>query len=186
MKNLVFCLEEPSAKELLKIIVPKLIPKCISIFWIVFEGKQDLEKNVVKKIKNWMKPNSYFIVIRDKDAGNCKLIKEQLVTKIKNTNKIDRTLIRIACHELESFYLGDLKAVEKGLNLHNLSHKQVNRKYRVPDKLANASQELEKITGGRYQKVSCSREIAEFMRLDNSNKSHSFNVLINGIQKIIL
>lgn len=35
-----------------------------------------------------------------------------------------RTVVRIACAELESFYLGDLKAVEDELNIPKLAKKQ--------------------------------------------------------------
>lgn len=44
MKHLVFLLEEPSAKEMLNGLLPRLLPG-LSYRCIVFEGKQDLEKN---------------------------------------------------------------------------------------------------------------------------------------------
>ena len=50
---------------------------------------------------------------RDKDSGDCRSIKRKMAQKVQNSGKMDKTLIRIACHELESFYLGDLSAVEK-------------------------------------------------------------------------
>jgi hypothetical protein len=36
------------------------------------------------------------------------------------------------CHEMESWLLGDLKAVEKAYNISGLSRKQQQRKYRNP------------------------------------------------------
>ena len=45
------------------------------------------------------------------------------------------TLIRIACHELEAWYLGDLAAVEQGLELKKLGKLQNQRKYRNPDNI---------------------------------------------------
>ena len=58
MKELVFLLEERSAEEMLKQILPKILPKEISCRYISFEGKQDLEKNIERKIKGWLRPDS--------------------------------------------------------------------------------------------------------------------------------
>ena len=43
---------------------------------------------------------------------------------------------------------------------------------------------LVRITLKRYQKVAGSRAISRHLDLDN-NKSHSFNVLIEGIRRLI-
>jgi monomeric isocitrate dehydrogenase len=93
--------------------------------------------------------------------------------------------VRIACHELESFFLGDLAAVEQGLGISGLSRQQNNRKYKVPDNLANAPEELKKLTKNKYQKISGSQSIAPFLRIDGSNRSTSFNNLVRGIKKLV-
>lgn len=59
------------------------------------------------------KPDSVFLVMRDQDRADCRDVKARLQDLVRATGKQDKTLIRIACHELESFYLGDLEAVEK-------------------------------------------------------------------------
>ncbi len=46
MMTLVFMLEEPSAKEMLKGLLPKVLPESVSVRYQVFEGKQDLQKRV--------------------------------------------------------------------------------------------------------------------------------------------
>jgi hypothetical protein len=61
--------------------------------------------------------------MRDQDSGDCKVIKDILRTKCVNADKPE-SIIRIVCHELESFFLGDLPAVGKGLNLANISRYQ--------------------------------------------------------------
>ncbi len=175
MKNLVFFLEGPSEKEMLKGILPNILNSKIEItpYYIVFQGKQDLEKNLRKKLIGWNKPDSAFLVLRDQDAKICQ---ESGKTK---------TLVRIACRELESFYLGDLKAVKKGLNLSNLSSHQNSKKFRNPDSLGNPSEELSKLTNNKYQKVSGSRDISPHLLLDGTNRSHSFGVLVEGIKKLM-
>lgn len=184
MRTLVCLLEEPSAREMLKAVLPKILPNDVDVKYIVFEGKQDLEKQVVHRLKHWQMPNSLFLVMRDQDSGDCHKIKSHLSEKVGSSGKKDRAMIRIACHELESFYLGDLAAVENGLTINGLSTKQNSKKFRAPDTLSNAAEELSKITKERYQKISGSRSIAPHLKISGSNRSHSFNVLITGINQL--
>ena len=111
-------------------------------------------------------------------------LKNELMTRIRAGGKGGVSIVRIACHELESFYLGDLKAVEQGLGLAGLSRQQDGRKYRQPDVLVNASQELKRLTRGGYQKMAGSRAIAPHLMLDGANRSHSFKVLLGGIRSL--
>jgi hypothetical protein len=182
--ELIFLLEEPSMKGTLEILLPKIIPSEINYKCIAHEGKQDLEKSIPRKLKAWNK-SAKFIVIRDKDSADCVIVKQKLFKLCQQGNRPD-TLIRIACHELESWFLGDLAAVEKGLNLRpgKLSRLQNNQKYRNPDNIAAAKQELKKISS-TYQQISSSKEIANHLNIHN-NKSHSFNVFIQGLQKLLL
>lgn len=181
MSKLVFLLEEASAKAMLEGLLPNIIPESIDPKYIVFDGKQDLEKQIERKLRGWLEPNSAFIVLRDQDSGDCLEIKEVLVRKCNEAQKPD-TIVRIACRELESWYFGDLKAVEKGLELSNLSRFQRNKKYRNPDEIIRLSDELEKITKGRYQKVSGSRAIGPNLSI-NGNISKSFCAFLQGIEK---
>ncbi len=184
MIRLVFFLEEPSAEEMLKGILPNILPDHVEPRFIVFEGKQDLEKQLPKRMRHWKMANSKFIVLRDQDAGDCFIIKQSLLDKCKESTP-NETIARIACHELESFYIGDLKAVEKGLGINGLARLQDKKKFREPDRLSNPAQELIRLTKNRYQKVSGSREIGKHLDL-KKNLSHSFNVLMKGIERIIV
>ena len=184
-KELIFMLEERSAEVMLRMIMPKILEEesQIECKYLVFEGKNDLDKKLNRRIKDYQNPNAYFLIIRDKDRGDCKIIKEDLINKIPNS-KHQKSLVRIACHELESFYLGDLPAIERGMDINILKfyHK---RKYQRPDNLANAKQELQKLTKNKYQPIGGSRAIASHINLAGNNKSYSFNMLINGIKKSI-
>ena len=182
--NLVCFTEERSAKEMLEIVLPKILTDNCRLFAVIsFEGKQDLQKNIQFKLQHYNIPDTKFLIMRDQDSGNCKEIKQQLLQKIINSGKKDVSIVRIACHELESFYLGDLEAVKLGLKLNN-TPSQNNSKYRNPDNLANAKQELRRITQQQYQTVSGSRAIAPFLKLDGTNKSSSFGFLLSGIGQL--
>ncbi|MCR4317419.1 MAG: DUF4276 family protein [Planctomycetes bacterium] len=182
MTTLVFFLEEQSAKEMLNGILPKIFPNGYDASFLVFEGKQDLEKRLPIILRGWKRPNCRFLILRDQDSGDCKEVKKKLHGICEAARKT--AIVRIACHELESFYLGDLNAVEIGLGLNRIAKKQQKEKYRAPDRLANPWQELTRLTKGAYQNVGGSRAIAPHMSLE-SNKSHSFRVLHRGIQKLI-
>ncbi len=142
-----------------------------------------MEKRLSGILRAWRAPDCLFIVVRDQDSGNYMAIKFRLKEICHSAGRPD-ILVRIACRELESFYLGDLVAVEKGLMIRGLSLMHNKRKYRSPDKLGNPSEELCKITRGIYQKVIGSRMIGPHMNIQ-SNKSKSFQVLLSGILKLL-
>ena len=184
--DLVFLLEERSMKELLEVLLPRVIPKNVTFKCISHEGKQDLEKSIPRKLKAW-KTAGRFIIMRDQDSGNCVKIKNHLKNLSNKSGRSD-TLIRIVCHELESWFLGDLAAVEKAFDLKTgeLSKKQNNKKYRNPDKLNSAKQELKKLVDS-YQPISGSRKIGEYLEIKNldKNKSYSFKMFLKALKKII-
>lgn len=182
MKHLVFLLEEPSAKEMLDGLLPRLIPE-IGYRCIVFEGKQDLEKNMVKKMRAYRVPKSIFMVLRDQDAGDCHAIKNKLISLCQQTGQ-QRSMVRIACRELESWYIADLAAVEVGLKIPGLALLQNKRKYRTPDSVHSPAQVLSRLTKGEYQKVSGSRKIGPHINLTN-HRSNSFRVFVEGIRRLI-
>ncbi|OQY60009.1 MAG: hypothetical protein B6245_03640 [Desulfobacteraceae bacterium 4572_88] len=184
MIYLVCLLEEPSAQEMLKGVLPRILPEDVYVQYVVFEGKQDLEKQIEHRLRGWQKPESVFLIMRDQDSGDCMAVKQNLLNKVMASGRQDATIIRIACHELESFYLGDLEAVETGLAISGLGKRQKKKKYKFPDSLSNAAEELFKITGKRYQKVAGSRAIGPHLKTNGSNQSNSFNVLLDGIKKL--
>lgn len=185
VENLVILVEGKSEKALLDTIVPKILPEGVTHHCILFDGKQDLMKNVALKIRAWKKPNSAFLVMRDQDSGDCKAIKQLILDECAKTFRNPREyLVRIACHELESFYLGDLNAVKSAGFKVTLSKKFKNG-YPDPDSIVSAKDELFKITGKEYQEITGSTAIAPFLTLDNTNKSTSFNMLVSGIRTLV-
>jgi len=123
MNELVFLLEETSAKVMLEGILHKISTFDTIIRYIVFEGKQDLEKSIVRKLIGYKNSDATFIVLRDQDSADCKQIKNNLKQKCIEAQK-PKTIVRIACRELESCYLADLNAVEKTFSKRNLSSRQ--------------------------------------------------------------
>lgn len=181
--NLVFLLEEPSAREMLKGLLPRVLPTAVHIRYVVFEGKQDLEKNIIRRLRGWRVPNSVFVVLRDQDAADCRTVKRELARRCGEAGR-PRTVVRIACRELESWYFGDLAAAGVGLGLPNLARYANRKKYRIPDAIHSPGNELKKISRNMYQKVSGSRAIGLNLSPD-ANRSHSFGVFIKGVRRAI-
>jgi hypothetical protein len=191
MKTVAFFLEKPSSRIFLEELIKanfKINPAEVNIRYSVYEGKQDLEKNLEKRIRGWNVPDTTFIVLRDQDSEVCEDIKRRLVERCKTTGKPE-TIIRIACHELESFFLGDLAALERALNIANISRQQNTRKYRKPDNLEKPSHEISILLSQRskrkksYLKIEGARKITPL--LDPArNTSHSFGVLYQSLCKV--
>jgi hypothetical protein len=182
--KIVFFLEEPSAREMLNGLLPRLMPEGTQFQYVVFEGKSDLEKRLARKIRGWREPGVHFVVLRDQDNSDCLPIKQRIVEICRSAGRND-TLIRIACREIESWYLADLSAVEAGLEIPGLARLQEKRKYRTPDNLGSPSDELARITAGRYQKISGSRSIGPHLSVSN-NRSNSYRVFIDGLKKLMM
>lgn len=183
MTELVFFLEEASAAAMLQGLLPKIIPDEVVPRYITFEGKQDLERQLVKRLRGYRNPNALFVVMRDQDAHpDCREIKRNL-TGLCVQAKRAHVLIRIACRELESFYLADLRAVEQGLGLSGIAAQQQTRKFRDPERLGSPKEELRKLTKYRYQPVGGSRAIGPCLDPENG-RSRSFRNLVLGIRRL--
>ncbi|WP_082139916.1 DUF4276 family protein [Desulfovibrio sp. TomC] len=184
MRELVFLLEEESAKGMLEGLLPRIVPPGIVCRCIPFEGKQDLKRQLVRKIKYYQNRDAFFVVMRDRDSHpDCIALKAEFKSLCSEAGKPD-ALIRIACCELESFYLADLQAVEKGLGLTGLVRLQGKAKFRAPDTILSPSKELDVLTGGRYQKVGGSRAIGLLLDPENT-RSTSFKHLVSGIRRVV-
>ena len=180
---MVVFVEELSAKVLLDGILPRLLPDGTRHRVVPFEGKSDLENQLVRRIRGWKEPQTDFVVLRDQDSGDCRKLKMKLQELCQEAGRPD-ALVRIACRELESWYLGDLEAVERGLGLQGLIKQSNNSKFREPDRLNNAAQELKSLTKNSYQKVGGSRRIAWHLDLSGENRSTSFRAFCEGIRRI--
>ncbi len=184
MKELVFLLEEKSAQAFLETLLPRLLSDEVSHRLIPFHGKQDLQKQLVRKIRLYQNPHARFIVIQDQDSyQDCRVLKGQLLNLCNETGRRAECLVRIACKELETYYLADLSAVERALDLKGLAGKQKSEKFRMPDRLGNPSKELKLLTRDRYEKVGGSRKLGQHLSIDN-DRSPSFRNLIAGIRRM--
>ena len=186
--NLVFMLEEESAKHLLKELLPRILSEfqteaqTVTCRLIPHQGKGDLQKSIPIKLKAWLAPNTYFIILHDQDSHDCKKLKQKLKLLSVQNNK-HKSLIRIVCRELEAWYFGDLDAVEKTFPSFRANKYKNKSRFKNPDAINKPSDELKRIVRG-FSKSIAAREIPRHMDIDK-NTSTSFNHLISGLQKLV-
>ena len=190
MKTLVFLLEGYAERVFLEGFLPRAFPaiadpeRFAPPVYITFDGKQDLQQELCRKIRGWNVPNSVFIVLQDQDREKCCVAKERLLLECAKARKKAASVVRIACRELENWYLGDLATVGTvyGVNLENHHKKEP---FRVIDKLFG-SHELKKITRQQYAKIDGSRRIARHINTDYSqNRSTSFRFFCQAVATLV-
>lgn len=186
MRTLLFLLEELSAKDLLQVLVPRLLGPAserVCCTYLTFEGKQDLERNIGRKIRGWRAPDTKFVILRDQDSGDCRTVKNRLVELIPEERR-SLCVVRVACRELESWFLGDWHAVAQAFEKPTLASLSKKSKFRSPDNLGNPHQELRTHVPD-YQKRDGARRIGPVLELqEGRNSSRSFQMFCTAIRRL--
>ena len=181
MKHLVCLLEEPSAQDALECWLPQWLPEQVKVHFVIFQGKQDLERHMTRRIRHWLLPDSRFLVMRDQDSGDCKVVKAALTERCIAAGQ-PGALVRVACRELESFFVGDWHAVAQAFGKPALARLAGKAKYRQPDALGSPSDELAHHLPG-YQKRDGARRIAPLID-PNRNASRSYHALREALLRL--
>lgn len=181
MARVVFLLEETSMRVLLEGFLPRVFPS-LDFLCVAHEGKQDLEKSIPRKLKAWREPGVRFVVVRDNDSGDCRRTKERLLALCRDGGR-DDVLVRIACQELEAWYLGDSEALARAFGDERLRDISNRERFRNPDAVVSPAQALEELAPS-FQKVSGARLMAEHLN-EASNRSRSFQVFLEGLRRVV-
>lgn len=179
MSRVVFLLEEPSMRILLEGLLPRLVPS-LEFLCVTHEGKQDLERSIPRKLRAWKEPGVQFVVVRDNDRGDCLALKARLAELCADSGRED-TLIRLACQELEAWYLGEPEALAHAYERPALARLAKQARYRNPDSVHHPSAALKTLVP-EFQKVLGARLMSS--RLSAENRSHSFRAFLSGVQRI--
>ena len=189
MDRIEFLVEEASVAEVLKLILPQIMPDP----WVLdenyfirpHEGKSDLKKSIPNKIKAYRKgPSVGIVVLQDLDSNDCKQLKTELVSLCaQNANENTPFLVRIVCHELEAWYMGDTKALSMVFPRFKPQKYKNKNHFRNPDNCVNPKNLLKSILGV-YPQIQKAREMGAKMDVNN-NLSESFNQFIQGILRFI-
>lgn len=181
MKLVVFT-EEHSMKVVLNTLLPAVLPSQVPFQVVPFNGRGDLESNVERVLRGWNEPDVKFVIVEDQDNDDCRKRKARLANLAARARK--EALVRIACRELESWYLGDLEAVAAAYEKPNIVSKYGSKaKYRDPDAIVNVKEELLRIVP-EHQQIEGARKISANMDIER-NKSKSFRVFFSGVRGLI-
>ena len=167
-------------KTLLDGLLPRLFP-CLVFQCVPHEGKQDLAKSVPRKLRAWREPGVRFVVLRDNDGGDCHALKRRLSDLCRQGGRAD-TLVRIACQELEAWYLGEPDALAEAYRQDSLRGIGGRRRFRDPDVVVKPSGAVRELVP-RFQKTDGARRMAEHLSRER-NRSASFQALLHGIENI--
>lgn len=181
MARVVFLLEEKSMRVLLEGFLPRVFPG-LQFLCVAHEGKQDLERSIPRKLKAWREPGVRFVVVRDNDNGDCVRTKERLVAACRDAGRED-VLVRIACQELEAWYLGDPDALARAFDDERLREISNRERFRDPDAVVSPARALEELAPA-FQKVSGARLMADHLT-ESTNRSRSFQVFIAGLRRVV-
>jgi len=179
-KNVLFLLEEQSAEAMLRELLPRCFPT-LRCTYRRFSGVNKLLDRLEKTIRNHADTRCPIIILCDQDDKDCIEFKERILNLCKKTKQESRCIIRIACHELESWYLAQLDVVANHFGVPELLKRQ--NKFNNPDSINKPSKELDRITKQQYQKVKGSRIMGQYLDPD-AERSASFKHFIHALRKI--
>ena len=167
--------------DLLNVLLHRLFPG-LEFRCIEHEGKQDLEKNVPRKLRAWREPGVRFVVMRDQDSADCRMVKARLKERCDKGGRAD-TLVRVVCRELEAWYLGDVESLADAFpaSAGRLRRKLRGSRYRDPDAVATPAKKLADLIP-EFSKRSGARAMGA--RLTRENRSRSYRVFLAGVERL--
>lgn len=194
--------EEHSLEVALQNLLPRMLPLEVSYQIIVFQGKEDLLRNLQNRLRgyaSWIPEDFKITVLIDEDRQNCHDLKNRLerichqsglTTKTRNPGQGFQVLNRIVVEELESWFIGDVDALREAYNRIPESLSRM-KKFRDPDSVPGGTWESLEVllqrfgyfTGG-YSKIQAARDISFFM-VPDKNRSKSFQVFRDGLLALL-
>jgi hypothetical protein len=193
--------EEQSAEEALKILLPRLLSPDTTYRLLNFQGKHNLLRQLPARLRGyaaWLTDDYRIVVLVDEDRQDCLDLKQQLETEAQHAGLSTKTgaggsrfqvLNRIAVEELEAWFLGDIDALRQAYPRLPATL-AATPKFRNPDAVPGGTWEALERTlkkygyfKGGYRKVEAARAIAPHLEPDR-NRSRSFWVFCEGLRSL--
>ena len=197
-----FFLEEPSAEEALKLLIPKMLEEDVSYEFHTFQGRDEMLIELPKRLKGerWIPKDWRIIVLIDEDRRDCHELKAYLekaaheadfVTKSSAApNENFQVVNRVAIEELEAWFFGDVEALHAAYPRIS-KNLQSKAKYRNPDAIQGGTHEAlrdlliqNKYFKGRISKPTVAQNIARHME-PRRNRSRSFQIFVEGLKACV-
>lgn len=196
--------EEPSAEEVLKELLPKIIGDKATFRIINYRGKHNLLTKLPVRFRAYAARISSgedlkLAVLVDCDDDDCHVLKDflertaigaGLTTKAAPASTGDFVVVnRLAIEELEAWFIGDAKAVRAAFPA--VGRFEAKAPFRDPDGVPGGTWQafhrlLDRhgIYRGFYPKIDAARRIAPHMRV-STNRSPSFQMFCAGIEALV-
>ncbi len=198
--RLVLLVEEESMRVALEALLPAVV-RGVPHEVIVFQGKADLLRKLPSRLAGLRHEVPYGVriaILLDRDDDDCRELVEKLRAAVQGAGlAVDRAgprrgdvLCRVACEELEAWFLGDVAALCAAYPSvpPTLADRAL---FRDPDAVPGGTWErLERVLQDagyyrdRFPKTKVAAEVARDMRVDR-NRSHSFQVTISGLRRLV-
>ena len=121
------------------------------------------------------------MVLRDNDGADCRKVKARLQDLCRRGGRED-AVVRIACQELEAWYLGEPDALAEAFGRDAVRRISGRARFRDPDSVVHPSGAVRDLIP-EFQKTSGARRMAEFLSREG-NRSASFRCLMQGIERL--
>lgn len=179
--RVIFMLEEPSMKAFLEGFLPRFFPE-LDFTCVPHGGKSDLEKSIPRKLRAFREPGVRFVVLRDNDGADCRVVKQRLVELCRQGGRPD-ALVRIVCQELEAWYLGDPEALIQVFERDAKLMKNKFRGWSHPDQVSAPSRVFEQQLP-EFTKNGAARAMGQRLHPDR-NRSPSFQAFVTGLSNLL-
>jgi len=198
-------LEEPSAESVLRILIPRIIPGAtehVHFEMRVFSGKDDLLRKLPQRLRGYSawaaSADVRILTLLDRDDDDCAALKKRLdllaldaglaVHKSGTQAGGGEFKARIACEEIEAWYLGDPNALKTAYP--KIARNFESRKgFRDVDSIKGGTWErLEKLLqdagyfSNGLRKLEIARTMAPLLNLENSG-SPSFMSFCQAVRE---
>jgi len=200
-----FLVEEPSAEEALKVLVPAITAGCCSFAIRTYQGKQQLLSRLANRLRGyraWITEDYRIVVLIDEDRQDCSTLKGQLEAASRSAGlttkssckrgKEFQVLNRVAVEELEAWFLGDVEALREAFPRVPAGLKR-RKTFRDPDAVPGGTAEALRAVlqrAGYFRRLKhlpkqeIAKRISKYMD-PQRNRSKSFQVFRDGLLEMI-
>ncbi len=198
--RVVLLVEEESMRVALEVLLPTALPG-VDAQIIAFQGKPDLLRKLPGRLAGLRYDVPYGVriaILLDRDNDDCHELVRDLRGVVENAGlTVNRAasrrgdvLCRVACEELEAWFLGDVEALCAAYP--SIPRSLADRAlFRDPDAVPGGTWErLHRVLQDagyyreRFPKTEVAAAVAHEMRIDR-NRSRSFQVTIAGLRRLV-
>ncbi len=204
MRQIDVLVEEPSAEEALRHILPEILQGRARFGIRQMKSKGNLLRKLPERLAAYADrirkgEDIRIVVLVDRDADDCRRLKTELERMAERaglrtksspgTGGVFQVVNRVVVEELEAWFLGDAEALRKAFP--GLPRIALRGPFASPDNVMNGTWEAlhrflrkHRVYRGSYPKIEAARKIAPHMDAAR-NRSPSFRAFTSGVEALL-